>query len=669
MAAAQDDTALAAAAVQEVHLVVLCHGLWGTPANLRHICRSLIKKHPGAYLAPTSDASSRILTEREAERAKKAEEKRKRAQAKGKKPPSDEHAWEQALLEPAQPPEQGSVQLVLLNARSNAERTQDGLDWAAERVRREIDAEVTRLRTKTSPPCHITRFSIIGYSLGGLISRFLIGLLHSRHFFTLVPDSHIPDNVTDVELIKKLRQPPVPVQFVTLATPHLGMLPPTSGFRAFMAYVGARSLSRTGEQLFLRDSGWEGMEEESSEAQTKQNFRRGIIEAMSLPDSLFITALKRFQKVVFYANSVNDPTVPFRTAALYREDPFVVEGLHINIEPDYSGLLRSISYPTEPLPQPTVLERVRKWEVPVFLNPKRNPLRFPLNYLAVPLLPIAFPILLTLILTRFHTESSDSRRRIKELRRLWREERALELELSGSGDDGAAAATSGQNGAPSQRPGLLEDAGRRMSDAPGVSDSAATSGAATPVPAPSTTPQPTSTANGSKSASSKRSWLGTSSSSSTPLSAAEKRKRENEEHLGEQSRIRALLQRVEDQAVDAAEMGDGTVEGNLRRGGDAHHASVSIGAESSNSSITAKHAERFPPIPPSLSKNQPKIFPLQERFIAHFEQALGDKLERRFAYFPKVINSHPIIIVRVPSSELSKMGEGVVRHFVDTFVT
>ncbi|KAE8215905.1 hypothetical protein CF327_g877 [Tilletia walkeri] len=642
-------------AVQEVHLVVLVHGLWGSPANLRHICRSLIKKNPGAYLAPRSDASSRILTEREAQRIKKEEEKRKKAEAKGgSKSP---HAWEEPLLKPDYSESGGNppkLQLVLLNTRSNEDRTYDGVDWSAERVRLEIDAEVLRLRTATSPPCHVARFSIIAYSLGGLVSRYTVGLLHSRHFFTLVPGAQIPASIVDEDLAKKLRQPPVPVQFVTLATPHLGMLPPSSGFRRFAAYVGARTLSRTGEQLFLQDSGWEGMEDSNatSESQNRsdRSASRGLIEAMSIPDLPFMAALQRFEKVVIYANAINDPTVPFRTAGIFPSDPFVVEGLHVEIEPDYEGLVQSYSFPSEAVQsKKSWVSSIKNYQVPMFLNPRRIPFRFPLNYIAVPLFPIAFPILLALVLTHFRKESGDSRKRIRELRRLWREERELETEIAdGKGGDARNSGGDATKGGEGSKPAAhfsMEDMGRRMSAAPGAMGSAATSGTATPsAPTQATSTKPAS-------------------------SSSDKRARELEEHLGEQSRISALLNRVENRAIDAAELGDGTIEGNRQRGNE-HGATVVTAAAATSSTTNAPSSnDRYPAaIPPKHAKSQPKLFPLQKKMIDMMETGLGNKLERRLTYFPNVLNAHPVIIVRVPSSELSKLGEGIVRNLVDTFV-
>lgn len=45
----------------------------------------------------------------------------------------------------------------------------------------------------------------------------------------------------------------IPVNFNTIATPHIGILRFPSTFSAFANYIGPRLLSRTGEQFFCVD--------------------------------------------------------------------------------------------------------------------------------------------------------------------------------------------------------------------------------------------------------------------------------------------------------------------------------------------------------------------------------------------------------------------------------
>ena len=60
----------------------------------------------------------------------------------------------------------------------------------------------------------VTRFSITGYSLGGLLARCVIGALHAAKFFDTVE----------------------PVNFTTIATPHLGIPRYPSFFSAMVSY-------------------------------------------------------------------------------------------------------------------------------------------------------------------------------------------------------------------------------------------------------------------------------------------------------------------------------------------------------------------------------------------------------------------------------------------------
>lgn len=92
----------------------------------------------------------------------------------------------------------------------------------------QIFAEIKTLEEENKT---VTRISITGYSLGGLIGRYLVGVLHQRKLF---------DTVT-------------PVNFTTVATPHIGMVVyPTFRSRMFQA-LGTRLLSRTGEQFYAMD--------------------------------------------------------------------------------------------------------------------------------------------------------------------------------------------------------------------------------------------------------------------------------------------------------------------------------------------------------------------------------------------------------------------------------
>lgn len=94
------------------------------------------------------------------------------------------------------------------------------------------------------------------------------------------------------------------------ATPHLGVRTPKVGYRSYMFnYMGARTLSTSGQQMFLIDS--------------FRDTGRPLLSVMADPNSVFIKALEQFRNKWIYANTVNDRSVPYYTAMISATDPFV----------------------------------------------------------------------------------------------------------------------------------------------------------------------------------------------------------------------------------------------------------------------------------------------------------------------------------------------------------
>ncbi|KAG7392021.1 hypothetical protein PHYPSEUDO_002730 [Phytophthora pseudosyringae] len=120
-------------------------------------------------------------------------------------------------------------ELLLHSGESNATsffQTYDGVDQGGERLANEIEQLAAKMPK-------LQKLSMIGHSLGGLYNRYCIGLLLRRGFFDKVE----------------------PMNFVTLATPHLGIRRPRRGatnvvFNALMPKI----FSRTGAQLTLTDA-------------------------------------------------------------------------------------------------------------------------------------------------------------------------------------------------------------------------------------------------------------------------------------------------------------------------------------------------------------------------------------------------------------------------------
>lgn len=206
------------------HLCVLIHGLWGNPSHLEYLRSTLQDTHPADKL--------RILV-----------------------------------------------------AKSNADSyTYDGIAVGGERISHEIEQELAELSSTTK----ITKISMVGYSLGGLVARYAIGLLYKNGVLDTVQ----------------------PVNFTTFATPHLGVRTPTAGWKGdFWNSMGSRTLSTSGQQMFLID-----------------DFRetgRPLLAVMADANSAFIKGLEKFKNKSVYANIINDRSVPFYTSGISATDPFV----------------------------------------------------------------------------------------------------------------------------------------------------------------------------------------------------------------------------------------------------------------------------------------------------------------------------------------------------------
>ena len=129
---------------------------------------------------------------------------------------------------------------------------------------------------------------MFGYSLGGLIARYSIGLLYSNRWFDRLE----------------------PVNFTTFASPHLGVRTPVLGVHSRLWNVlGARTLSTSGRQLFSIDS--------------FRDTNRPLLSVLADPHSIFMQALSRFKHRVLYANIINDRSAPYYTTFITDVDPYV----------------------------------------------------------------------------------------------------------------------------------------------------------------------------------------------------------------------------------------------------------------------------------------------------------------------------------------------------------
>lgn len=165
--------------------------------------------------------------------------------------------------------------------------TYDGIDVNGKRVSDEILEVAHSLESQGSK---VTKFSLIGYLLGGLVSRYALGILYDNGFF---------ENVQ-------------PIHFVTFCTPHVGVLNPGTGISTkIYNTLAPYFLAATGSQLFLTDRKIVAGKEYLP-----------LLQWMSDPSSKFYKALELFRERSLYANAINDRRTSWYTAFVSALDPF-----------------------------------------------------------------------------------------------------------------------------------------------------------------------------------------------------------------------------------------------------------------------------------------------------------------------------------------------------------
>jgi hypothetical protein len=193
---------------------------------------------------------------------------------------------------------QSDERLHIFLPKSNADSfTYDGIEVGGERITNEIEQKIKELEQDGAK---IKKISLTGYSLGGLVSRYAIGLMYKNGLFD------------DIE----------PVNFTTFATPHLGIKTPKKGYRSLLwDFMGSRTLSVSGQQMFLIDKFRES--------------DRPLLSIMADDSSIFMKGLNLFKNKWLYANTTNDRSVPFFTASINSFDPFVDLGkIDVHYLPD-----------------------------------------------------------------------------------------------------------------------------------------------------------------------------------------------------------------------------------------------------------------------------------------------------------------------------------------------
>ncbi|GBF98593.1 GPI inositol-deacylase [Raphidocelis subcapitata] len=254
----------------------------------------------------------------------------------------------------------GRERLVLENSGVNERRkTHDGVDACGDRLAQLILARTAALKLDGHG---VVKLSLLGYSLGGLMCRYAVGKLYAVGYF---------DNVQ-------------PVNFITVATPHLGSAREPDGLwsRLVNAHVPIIA-SRSGHQLMLLDRSFplpgaraaerrrrplRRTEEEpgaspglprsgssgslparpaspapagapgaaafaddaarvrrapSATAAALEGRLAPLLVVMAHPGSPFLAGLARFRRRVRVANVSHDVSVPYCTAAMRTDNPYL----------------------------------------------------------------------------------------------------------------------------------------------------------------------------------------------------------------------------------------------------------------------------------------------------------------------------------------------------------
>ncbi|XP_009759548.1 uncharacterized protein LOC107779233 isoform X2 [Nicotiana tabacum] len=193
-------------------------------------------------------------------------------------------------------------------------KTFTGIDGAGERLADEVRLVVNKRES-------LKKISFLAHSLGGLIARYAVAALYSSNGSEQTDDTVTSTNA-NLKPVGSLNEGLIaglePVNFITLATPHLGVrgknqlpflfgLPILEKIAAPMAPI---FVGQTGSQLFLTDG-----------QPTKPPLLLRM--ASDCDDGKFISALGAFKCRVLYANVSYDHMVGWRTSSIRRETELV----------------------------------------------------------------------------------------------------------------------------------------------------------------------------------------------------------------------------------------------------------------------------------------------------------------------------------------------------------
>ncbi|KAF9576629.1 hypothetical protein EC968_006977 [Mortierella alpina] len=251
-----------------VHLLVLSHGLWGNVAHVRFIAEQFKQRLGDRILVYRAQANESSLTydgidicgQRLAQEiisviqvieaggnieGMKGQNTKRRRIFNTKKLNRTAAAAPNTTTESNEP---------AVNHASQSTDTNLGTTLGPEELSENVAASTS------DTPKKVTQLSYLGYSLGGLIGRFAMGILDLEGVF---------------DPIERGGRGIEPMYFVTMATPHLGIRQPSlSRWSKIFNYLSARMLSRTGSMQIQYNPGYssliESFEHQDLEALARQ---------------------------------------------------------------------------------------------------------------------------------------------------------------------------------------------------------------------------------------------------------------------------------------------------------------------------------------------------------------------------------------------------------------
>ncbi|KAK7369118.1 hypothetical protein VNO80_11152 [Phaseolus coccineus] len=206
----------------------------------------------------------------------------------------------------------GKNYLIYVSSSNTYTKTFTGIGGAGQRLADEVLQVVKKTKS-------LKRISFLSHSLGGLFARYAIAVLYSPDTYSRDQPGDPASNMTEYfqetnfskgGLIAGLE----PINFITLATPHLGVrgknqLPFLLGvpiLEKLAAPIAPFFVGQTGSQLFLTDG--------------KPDKPPLLLRmASDCDDGKFLSALGAFRCRIIYANVSYDHMVGWRTSSIRRE--------------------------------------------------------------------------------------------------------------------------------------------------------------------------------------------------------------------------------------------------------------------------------------------------------------------------------------------------------------